>query len=248
MEKYIGITGFKTQEEIVRCKVGSWSYSEGKGPIVMYGILTSKKSIAYPLREGTRRPSLENLSSVLEEIPFESLPTIHHCTDNRHFSEELDIILSQDRIYDRGLVKAMQINQRLPEISELEKIKKNYSNLKIILQLEPEDLANPKHTGKIVNNYDGLADYVIIDPSRGVGITLDMHNSLDVLKEIKINAMPVIAGGLNPNNVREVINFFRKEYGHNFCIDAEGKLRDESDTLDINKMQSYLKEAYLAYK
>jgi phosphoribosylanthranilate isomerase len=244
MERYIGVTGFKTKDEIDACDIATLN-SE---PKVMYGFLTSRKSFANIVSEGTRRPALINLANLLESVPKNALPTIHHCTENRDVSLEIDALMCADYIYDRGLCRAIQINQRLPEVNELEKIKKKYSNLKFILQLEPEDLLNPKHTGKIVNNYDGIADYVIIDPSRGIGITLDMHNSLDVLKELRINAMPVIAGGLNSSNVRDVISFFRKEYGNNFCIDAEGKLRDESDALVIKKMQSYIKESYLAYR
>ncbi|MGV8140867.1 MAG: hypothetical protein ACP5NW_00330, partial [Candidatus Woesearchaeota archaeon] len=102
MERYIGITGFKRIEEVIACKVDSM----GREPIIMYGILTSAKTIINPSKEGTRRPSLDNLDSVLYEIPVNSLPTIHHCTYNRKFFTELDTILSKDRIYDRGLVKA----------------------------------------------------------------------------------------------------------------------------------------------
>ena len=241
--RYIGITGFMDIGEIIKCKV----HSMGQEPMIMYGILTSSKTIAYPSKEGTRRPSLDNLSLLLEEIPIQSLPTIHHCTYNRKFSQELDIILSQDRIYDRGLVKAVQINQRLPEVIEMEKMKKKYPGLKMILQLEPEDIEVPEATGRRVNDYDGLVEYVIIDPSRGIGKELNMYDTLNVLNKIKINAMPVIAGGLSAANVGGVIKSFRKEYGDGFCIDVEGKIRDADDKLNIKKMTSYMKEAYDAY-
>lgn len=243
IKRYIGITGFKTKEEIDACKI----ISLNKEPIIMYGILTSQKTLNNPSSEGSRRPSLYQVPQLLEAIPKNAMPTIHHCTDNRDFYLELDKVLSYDNIYDKRLCTAIQLNQRLPKISELEKTIKKYPDLNIILQLEPMDLATPKNTGKKLNEYSGLIDYVIIDPSRGVGITLDINNSLEVLKEIKINAIPVIAGGLNSQNIKEVITFFRKEYGNNFCIDAEGKLRDENDKLNIKKMQSYITEAYKGY-
>jgi phosphoribosylanthranilate isomerase len=244
MDRYIGITGFKTIDEVITCKVNSM----GQKPIVMYGVLTSAKTIAYPEKEGTRRPSLENLGALLWKIPIGSLPTIHHCTYNRKFSQELDTILSYDRIYDLGLVKAVQINQRLPEVSEIEKIKKKYSDIKIILQLEPDDIADPKATGRLVNDYDGLVDYFIIDPSRGIGKGLDVNDTMTMLDNIKINAMPVIAGGLCASNVGYLVKFFRKEYGDNFCIDVEGRIRDADDKLNIKKMTEYMGEAYRAYK
>ncbi len=241
--RYIGVTGFKHREEIITCKV----HSIGQEPIIMYGILTSAKSLTHPSKEGTRRPSLENFNSLLWEIPQGSLATIHHCTANRKFLTELDTILSKDSIYDRGLVKAVQINQRLPEINEMEKTKKKYSGLKMILQLEPEDLATPYETGKKIKDYDGLVNYIIIDPSRGIGKTLDMYATLVMLQEIKIPMIPVIAGGLHAGNVGEVISFFRKEYGENFSIDAEGRLRDADDSLSIEKMSAYVTAAYEAY-
>ena len=244
MNKYIGITGFKTEEEVNAC----YEASLGLEPIIMYGVLTSRKNFSNILSEGNKRPAFINLAHILESVPKNALPTIHHYTNNRQISTELDTLLIADDIYDRGLCKAVQINQRLPNVKEIETIKKKYSDLKIILQLQPQDIEIPETTGRKVKYYDGLVDYVIIDPSRGVGKELDMYDTLKVLNKIQINAIPVIAGGLSSENVANVISFFKREYGNEFCIDAEGKLRDEFDRLSLEKMMSYMKEAYRAYR
>jgi len=244
MERYIGITGFKTKEEIDACI----EESSGKEPMIMYGILTSPKNFSNIAREGSRRPAFINLASLLEYVPKSAMPTIHHCSNNRQISSELDTLLIADDIYDRGLCKAIQINQRLPDVKEIKTFKKKYSDIKIILQLEPEDIADPKATGQIVNNYEGLVEYVIIDPSKGIGKELNVYDTLKVLNNLKINAMPVIAGGLSAENVGAVVKFFRKEYGDGFCIDVEGKIRDVEDKLSVEKMTSYIKEAYKVYR
>jgi phosphoribosylanthranilate isomerase len=244
IERYIGITGFKTKEQVEACRQASI----GLEPIIMYGVLTSQKTLIDPTSEGTKRPALVNITGLLEYIPKTALPTIHHYTENRQFMQELGQILSFQNIYDKGFVKAVQLNQRLPDISEVEKLKNQYSNIKIILQLEPQDIATPEVTGKIVSNYQGLVDYVIIDPSRGIGKELNIHDTLKVLNNLKIDAIPVIAGGLSKDNVYDLVKFFRKEYGNNLCIDAEGKLMNNQGTLSIDKMKGYLDAAYRGYE
>ena len=243
MNRYIGITGFKAAEEVHFCD----SVAKGKEPMLMYGILTSQKSIHSPELEGSRRPAMTKVQEILSTVPEYALPMIHHCSDNRNISEEISRIFSYDSIYDKELVKALQLNQRLPEIKELEKIKGKYDGLQMVLQLEPPDLANPQETGKIVKNYDGIIEYIIIDPSRGAGKELDLDNTLEVLLALDTKAIPVIAGGLNPGNVADVIQFFRKKYGDNFCIDAEGRLREDPNYLSRNLAGNYIRNALKAY-
>jgi hypothetical protein len=243
-KRYIGVTGFKTVKEVELCR----DTSRGRKPSIMYGILANPKTISYPGIEGTRRPKLTDISKLLPHMPRDSIPTIHYCTQNRQVSKELASILDYDSNFNEGY-RTVQLNQRLPDVREIEKLKNRYSGiLTVILQLEPPDLADPKKTGKILNDYNGLVEYVIIDPSLGAGLDLDKSTSLRMMNEIKINAMPVIAGGLSGNNVAQTIAFFRSEYGENFCIDAEGQLRGRSDELIVPKMKSYLKEAHDAYK
>lgn len=244
MRRYIGITGFKTVDEVYFCD----SVASRKEPMLMYGVLTSQKSLKDPELEGSRRPAMIAVPELLAAVPDYALPMIHHCSDNRKIAEELSRILSYEDIYDRGLVKAVQLNQRLPDISELEKVKNRYTGLQIVLQLEPPDLIDPKGTGRMVKNYEGLIEYVIIDPSRGAGKKLSLNNTLEVLLALETKAMPVIAGGLRPYNVAETIRFFRAKYGDDFCIDAEGGLREDENCLSRKLAGGYIQEAMMAYK
>lgn len=241
--RYIGVTGFKTTAEIAACSATSLSQE----PMMMYGILTTPRMLAEPARAGTRRPARNKLIPLFKTIPRYALATIHHCTDNRQFTQELDQLLLP-ALYEQNLCDALQINQRLPEVKELAYLRKQYPDLQLILQLEPEDLETPKLTGEKLNAYEGLVDYVIIDPSRGVGKILDRHVTLAMLQEIKIPMTPVIAGGLHAGNVEAAVSFFRSEYGENFSIDAEGRLRDANDVLSLEKMTAYLTAAYGAYR
>jgi phosphoribosylanthranilate isomerase len=247
MQRYIGITGFKTVDEINYVK----ELARDNTPQIMYGILTSQKGLNYPTLTGSRRPAMQDITSLLEAIPKNGLPMIHHCTDNRNVSEEVLKVFSYDNMYDKGLVNAVQINQRLPELKELEKIKNKMPNLEIVLQLEPEDLEHPKTAAIKTKEYGSLIDYVIIDPSRGIGKTLDLTTTLNVLnglREYDVKATPVIAGGLSGENVTEIVEFFKKEYGDNFSIDSEGRLREFENTLSRDRVKKYLENAYRAYK
>jgi phosphoribosylanthranilate isomerase len=244
MKNYIGITGFKSAEEVRSIA----DYAAEGTPRIMYGVLTSPKNTLDFHSEGRRRAATSKLESIFSAVPLNGFPMLHHCTYNRNFVNELDLILGYNSIYDKGLVKSLQINQRLPEISEVIMLRKKYPELEVVIQLEPPDLENPKSTAKKLIKYEGLFDYIIIDPSRGAGIALDFTNSLDVLNAIKTNAMPVIAGGLHPENVKQTVGFFKKNYSGEFCIDAEGRLRTPDDNaLDIGRTKEYVKRGREGY-
>ncbi|MGV8150346.1 MAG: hypothetical protein ACP5NV_01330 [Candidatus Woesearchaeota archaeon] len=244
MENYIGITGFKTPSEINYVS----SIARNGTPQIMYGILTTPKSIHSPETIGMRRPALNDIPELLSHVPSNGLAMLHHCSDNREISDEVFKVFSYDGIYDKGLVRALQINQRLPEISEVEKIKNKYQDMKIVLQLEPPDLKNPVLAGQKVQEYGSLIEYVIIDPSRGAGIQLNLENSLQVLNEMPSSIIPIIAGGLSDENVFDIVKHFKKQTDRQFGIDAEGRLRVAPEKLSLEKTGLYIKNAMEAYR
>lgn len=244
MEKYIGITGFKTADEVKYVS----SIAENGIPQIMYGILTTPKSIHNPESIGMRRPALVDIPGLLSHVPANGLAMIHHCSDNRELSDEVLKIFSYEDMYDKGLVRALQLNQRLPNVSEVEKIKNKYSEMKIVLQLEPPDLENPVLAGERTREYGSLIDYVIVDPSRGAGIRLDLGKSLQVLNEMPSSITPIIAGGLDCSNVYDIVSYFRKNSDRQFGIDAEGRLRNYPEKLSLERTGLYIKNAMEAFK
>jgi len=137
----------------------------------------------------------------------------------------------------------LQINVSWPNPREVNQIKTDFPDLKIILQVsdfESLDERIRKHN----------AHCYLVDPSRGEGIdyTEKAVEVFDIISEIKSDSTIGIAGGISPENVRERVSSLRKKLGtRDFCIDAQSGLRTGGH-LDMDKVKTYLEEAMEAFQ
>lgn len=95
-----------------------------------------------------------------------------------------------------------------------------------------------------LNDYHGLADYLIFDLSGGEGrpLSIDyLRSYLRAAREAGFNFGLGVAGGLGPNTL-SLVEPLVVEFP-NLSIDAESQLRDANDNLDLNKTQEYLAKA-----
>lgn len=115
-----------------------------------------------------------------------------------------------------------------------------------------------KQIAQGIEKYKDSIDYVLIDPSGGRGIPFDLESSVKIYSEIK-NCCPDLtigfAGGFTGENVASRLKDIIQRIGTDeFCIDAEGGLRDKitskygDDILNIHKVESYLKAAHSIIK
>jgi hypothetical protein len=118
------------------------------------------------------------------------------------------------------------------------------SNLIITLQLPKEVLkeSNEDIVAKL-QEYEDLISYALIDPSGGLGIDVDPQRAakLMLLMHKKLRTItPGVAGGFSADNVAERVHATQVTdkchacshvKGYDYCIDAQGKLRD---TLSVN--------------
>lgn len=257
---YIGITGFKTKEEIIRtanafkenyekCRAYKSVYKP------MFGFLCSNKRLEDKLSEGTQSPAFVQLKELIDyAVEADSLkkciPMIHYHTENaKTLADEIKEVF--DGIYDK--CKAVQLNMTWPAIEQVEKIKKEFPEIQIVFQLNKYALNDleAENVVKRTKEYEKLVDYILIDPSGGLGVEFDLEKSCELMTAIENeleNKTIGIAGGLDGENVKDKITNIAKKIHSYFCIDAQGKLRTE-DKKEINaeKTNKYVAEALSAF-
>lgn len=132
----------------------------------------------------------------------------------------------------------IQLHSDIQE-SEVEKIVKELPNIKLVR------LIHVASDGTICTNYEDIkyADYYLLDSFNlktnqvgGTGLTHDWNKSNELIK--KLNKPTFLAGGLNPNNVKDAINT-AKPYG----VDVNSGCKNEFGKKDAEKVKLFVKNA-----
>lgn len=263
MKPYIGITGFKTAQE-VKALNSAFERTAEINYTPMYGFISSTKRMKSPNEQGSESPALGELAALLEEVPENALPALHYFTEQKNtVAAEVECVR---RNYDPKLkLKAVQLNLTWPDPKQVELIR--MMGLEVILQL-PRTATEGKTAGEIAaraKEYNGLANYILVDPSGGLGIDFEPRRAAEIMHAVskEIDAAVGVAGGLSPENVFERVvtmrDLLKNEFSIDatsklmtgFCIDAQGKLRRKNDSvneLDIEKAEKYVRNAVIAFK
>lgn len=256
---YIGITGFTSLAEVVACNntfCDEVVVARGAVPTnlkFMVGILVSSKTLAgLTNRWPNRYPSVKEVSEILSLRLPHLLRTIHYNTDDpATLDEQVDQIMSIAPLD----IDALQLNIRWASHVRLQKVKRKYPDLRIILQVGAGALADVDEPGEIylgeaLRAYDGVADDFLVDPSGGKGEAIDIWKAFACLadNEIPGSILPGVAGGRNADNIRELKGLIRR-LGRPVNFDAERRLRtpgvprivgDTEDRLDLNEAARYI--------
>ena len=114
-------------------------------------------------------------------------------------------------IIEKTGTKYIQIHSNM-DLNEIIKLKNDYNPNIIKAFKVPCCSSNPeKDAENLINNitkYTNIADKILVDTGKGTGKTHDLRISKILSEKIDI----VLAGGLNPNNVKEIIDIV-KPYG-----------------------------------
>lgn len=251
---YVGVTGAATEEQAKGCvSILTKYFSPDDAHMPMLGILVSYKTLEQGRHLSKKEfPPLDMVSSLLGTAEGRLWTTIHYNTKKRHFmADEVSSVFDMDDIYESNLCRAVQLNVIWPYQEGINKIKDRYPEMKIILSLSGA-ATKGMTIDQIVENtasYSGI-DYVLIDPSMGFGKDFEIDCSLklyNALKNSGVTACIGFAGGLSGENAREKVLQIRKRLNSDdFCIDAQGRLRDENDEFDLEKVRHYAEEAWHA--
>lgn len=253
---YIGITGFMSQEEVQNVLN---AYPKDAQRRLMIGVLMSDKTLAggvsskYPGRYPTR----DKMESIFVDDP-RALNLVHFHTKTTGYAIVAELIIAKTAAGPH--CHGFQLNMKWPD----PRILADYHHASSLGTLPKQDIivlqcgsgamqaiGNSAQTlVNRVSDYWGLVDYVLIDPSGGKGLPLDLHFVHDCLcafAETRLGIGVCIAGGLCAQAISTLKDVAFLHQG-NFSIDAEGQLRDASDKLDLAAANQYTQAANVLFK
>ncbi|MBI2582289.1 hypothetical protein HYV87_04160 [Candidatus Woesearchaeota archaeon] len=248
---YVGITGFKEDREVRTVAeqflehgfLGPEAGHTAKYHVPMFGFLCSSKRLADRRSQGEQSPRAEVLDCLARYTPHGAIPMIHYFTENRKaLAEEVKRVFSIGDMYEKDYCRAVQINMEWPDTDQIEAIRKEFPEMDVVLQLPKEALKDSQRAIE----YGDLVQYCLIDPSGGKGQEIsDEHLGLvKILHDSMPNTRIGVAGGLNGDNVREIMKKVYDAIGDFFCIDAQGQLRTDDKTgLHYVKTAKYIDSA-----
>jgi hypothetical protein len=250
VDPYIGITGVMTPQEVRALHRVFQNTFVGTGlrHKLVIGILASSKTLAgiqnkYPNRypKPNRIPEIaQNLKDVFN--------VIHYSVDD----DELDSLGFQLTTISNEIggphIDGIQLNVVWPHNDALKSFhiatRRTY---KIILQLSRYAMGQMHHDvnaiAERVASYGNLIDAVLIDQSGGMGITVDVPHTLDLLDALAKRTPYInlgVAGGLTAgtlsNSITPLIN-----HHPNLSWDTESGVRvPKCDDLDLQACYRYL--------
>jgi phosphoribosylanthranilate isomerase len=246
MKEYIGITGYKTKEEITATQKAfkDAGITSDNNITAMIGFLIHEKQAYDWTLEGRRNPSVEKLNDLLYSVPDNWLSTIHYCASSRTLNvDALSTIIDFED--NKEAIKAVQLNIDYPHPAQIEFLKKRYPGLYIIQQVNP-NFPGIDAVSKVMD-YEGLVDKLLIDPSLGAGIEYNISQSANLINRIYEKTTKfsyVVCGGLSDSNVYGKIMEAKSLVKPHFSIDAEGRLRTwDGQGLNIDAVTNYVKNA-----
>lgn len=241
---YIGVTGFMSAnevEEVLRV------VPAGAKRMLMVGVLVSSKTMqGVPNKWPNRYPGADEIAGIFPDHPL-ALNLVHFNT------KELDKLLVQmlevTKLGGKNF-HGFQLNIKWPNPETLYEYKKQFPDKVIVLQcgggaLESVDFSPTKLALRAID-YTHVCDYLLVDPSGGLGKSLDPNKGLEYLNHLNVKVEEMgfgIAGGLSSDTIEGLISPIVRNFP-NTSIDAEGRLRDENDHLDVKKAQEFVSKAY----
>ena len=260
---YVCVTGLVNNTEVEETeKVFNRYFEETSSNFPAVGFLVSSKTLRGEEPKSSHIPNLRypNIRTLRARMQRAGrMKTMVHYSTKE--PESLDVQVAQifgylyregENIYESNLCRMLQLNVAWPNPKLLEKIISRFPRMQIIQQLSARAMngLTPEDITKKLLDYEDLISYVLIDPSGGRGVSLEIEKSLEIYKTISKGMRNVtlgFAGGLNGENVHDVVTSIGRALGHNlFCIDAEGGLRDvgeDVDDLNMRKTKKYISKS-----
>lgn len=166
-----------------------------------------------------RYPCRSSIVRILEQLQGNKL-SLHVC--GRKAKEKL---INYDLTDMTHLVQRIQVNGHIWYDDAL-KICELYSNHTIITQYNNQSIG--------LLELDAPNHALLIDSSGGRGISPEHWDRPNTIKSVGF------AGGLGPDNIQDELLRIKKVAIGDWWVDMEGKLRDENDWFDINKVNQII--------
>ncbi|MEA2003342.1 MAG: hypothetical protein U9O53_00085, partial [archaeon] len=262
---YIGVTGVSSIDEVSqvkgivdRMKTASLLPHDKK---VMLGYLVSYKTLNSKPTANRRYPLIKDLPAMLEAAGDNIFTMIHYnSTELNTLAEQVSEIFAFENIYERNLCKAFQLNITWPDPKAIENIKSSYPDIMFVLSLTKDAISGntPEQILENTEQYNGLADYILIDPSGGEGKPFDIEHSALIYRELRNHFTTEkigFAGGFDPDNISRRLGILIHELGTtDFSIDTEKGVRIPlsqkygDDLFSAEKIEEYLTSSTSIFK
>ena len=247
MTPYIGITGFCSRSEVdaVLAAVPS-----EPSRLLMCGVLLSNARLSgEPSDAPNRCPAPDDIAGIFSDDP--------RCLNLVHYrpppGANLADALARATEVGGPNCHGVQINATRgapwPDPDALAAYRERCRPSRIVFQAGREAMESANHwpdeLARRCAAYSGLVTDVLVDTSEGLGLPLDAARSADYLQAIHAAAPDlglVVAGGLHSGNIAELLSPLLPEWS-TVSIDAEGRLRNKEDHLDLAAARAYLQAA-----
>lgn len=239
---YVGITGITSREQVLAIDQMLGELKWPASYFVMYGVLVSGWTLEGAVPTNPRQyPPPERVSELVSRHPS-ALNLIHY--NNGRQPGALDMQLARLTMLAPHF-DGVQLNFTWPNPVELRRARRNSGVM--VLQLGAAALreAGPLDAAQWLRAYGGVVDYVLLDLSGGTGKSLNIDATAKALTGLhaanvryKLGLRFGVAGGLCAERLPEILELLRKF--PELSWDAQAALRDESDRLDLDRVQAYL--------
>ncbi len=241
-KSYVGITGFMSLSDALHV-LGA--VPENANRLVMVGVLASLKTMrGIQNKWPNRYPTMDKIAGIFPNHQ-QALNLIHYNTKEKDTLGDQLVAMTE---FGGANMHGFQLNIAWPAIDVLGEYKKAHPAKRIVLQIGGHALEmvnhSPERLAVKVAEYDGVAEYVLLDPSGGYGKPLDPVLACDYLLALKAQNFKMglgVAGGLSPTTL-SLVEPLVGEFP-DLSIDAESRLRTQEDNLDLNVAAEYLRKA-----
>lgn len=206
--------------------------------------MSSKTLAGLPNKWPERYPRREDVASLFPDHPA-ALNLIHYNTDVAEaLADEVDQVAEHGGPHLHGL----QLNVRWPRQDQVAAIRERHPAFRIVLQIGSKAMEQAGGRQEIagrVADYKGLVDDILIDPSGGLGKPFDPIAAEQALHIIHGRCHTIgmgIAGGLCAAAL-PLVEIVLASFPI-LNIDAEGRLRDVRDHLDLDATAKYVLRSY----
>lgn len=244
MTPYIGITGFSSADEVAAV-VAALPATPARR--LMCGVLLSNARLTGQTGGAPNRcPPPDTIAGIFSD-DSRCLNLVHY---RPRAGANLADVLARATEIGGPHCHGVQINATRgmpwPNPSLLADYRRRGEPRRIVLQLGREAMASvggdPDALARRCAEYSGIVTDVLVDASEGLGIPLDAERSRPYLETIATVAPALglaIAGGLCADNLPTLLAPLLPNWA-GVSIDAEGRLRDSDDRLDIAAATAYL--------
>ena len=240
---YIGITGFCSRSEVETVLA---AVPAELNRLLMCGVLLSNALLSgEPGDAPNRCPAPDAIAGIFSDDPC-CLNLVHYRPPpGANLADALARATAMGGPHCHGVQINATRGAPWPDPDALAAYRERCHPSRIVFQAGREAMESANHDpdelARRCAAYSGLVTDVLVDASEGLGLPLDAARSIAYLEAIRAAAPElglVVAGGLHAGNIAELLSPLLPHWSA-VSIDAEGRLRDEDDRLDLGMARAY---------